>query len=82
MPWNQETKLGYFTEIFHSIVATTYYLLCNGVFLLTFIGLCLHHQAFYQMFQHTLRKTDDPDKRQMNTKFLRRLVTFHISIKK
>lgn len=79
MPWNQQTKLGYFAEMCHSIVVTIYYFLFNGVFLLTFIGLCLHHQAFYQMFQHRLRTHDDPD--QNNAEILRHLVCFHISVK-
>lgn len=81
MPWNQQTKIGYFAEICHSIVVTVYYFLCNGVFLLTFIGLCLHHEAFYEIFQHTLRKSDDPDHRRNDTEFIRRLVSFHISVK-
>lgn len=77
MPWNQETKIGYFAEIIHSIVVTVYYFLCNGAFLLTFIGLCLHNQAFYQIFKYTLRH-HNLDNRESDANFIRHLVSFHI----
>lgn len=81
LPWDQETPLGYFGEICISMICIEAYLLDNGALVLLFISMCLHHQAFYKMFQHSLLKLNRPDKNRNDKKHICNLIRFHISVK-
>ena len=81
MPWNQETPLGYFFEICISLICMESYLIDNGAFLLLFISICLHHWAFYKMFQKSLKALDRHDNIRKTKEHIHHLVEFYILIK-
>lgn len=83
LPWNQSTALGYVGELCHSLPIGTDFFSVIGTFLLLFISMSQHHQAFYNMFKHTVDKLKQPDgKVRCDAKFLRDLIRFYISVKK
>lgn len=69
-----------------AVLVAEAYLIVNGVFLLLFISMCLQHQAFYGMVQHSLNEFDHhshhSDGGRANKEFLCKLIRFHIMIKK
>lgn len=80
LPWNTNTLIGYAGEIVFHLITGALYLHLNGVIMLLFIALCLHHRAFYQMFCQKLQKFDE--KHNSNPKqFLCELIEFHILVK-
>lgn len=81
MPWNQKTPLGYFFEIVASVFAGGSYFITTGALLVMFISICLHHQAFYQMFVHALDELDHLAKGPNVEKHLCELIRFHTSIR-
>ncbi|XP_055296841.1 odorant receptor 22a-like [Sitodiplosis mosellana] len=81
LPWDQSTLLGYFGEIIFIIISLEFYLVYNGVILLSFVSICLHHQAFNKMLRHSLRKLERPAENRNDREFLCKLIDFHNSIK-
>lgn len=81
LPWNQLTPLGYSAEILYDIIVGEAYLLTNGKLLLFLMSMCIQHQAFSQMFQHTLQKLDHNENSCNDNKILCELVRLHSSIK-
>lgn len=79
LPWNQSTPMGYVGELCFSIWVGFGYFFANGAFLLLFISMCLHHQAFYGMFRHLVEKLKRPKKNRCDAQFLCDLVRFYIS---
>lgn len=77
LPWNQTTILGYFGEICFTVIASETYLIVTGVFLILFISICNHHQAFYDIFKQSINECNRHDE-----KFIRGLIQFHISTKR
>lgn len=75
--WNQKTPIGYLYEICVLNMIAMAYLFCNASFLLLFISMSLHHNAFYHMFGHTISKLGKGDNRTV----LLELIKFHSSIK-
>lgn len=82
LPWDQQTSLGYFGETCYFVVVSLTYLTINGTFMLLFISMCLHDYAFYQMFQHFIRKWHESDANRNGAAFLCKLIRFHVSVKK
>lgn len=76
LPWNQTTPAGYFAEMCVSILFSYVYLILTGIPLLLFISMCIHHQAFLEMFKHWIGKSV-----QCDAKLLCDLIRFHISAK-
>lgn len=76
LPWNQTTYLGYFAELLLLIPLAYGYMIINGTFLLLFISICMHHQAFHKMFKQSTNRTDKCD-----SKFLCDLMRFHVLAK-
>lgn len=64
-------------ESLYAVLQT--YLLINGTVLLLFISIYYYTEAFYKMFQHSVRR--GPHKNLDDKEFLRKLVQFHILIK-
>lgn len=84
LPWDRETPLGYFGEIWFGTVSGQPYFLLNGVILLLFISMCLHHRAFFAIFQHNLRDLDKANRKRdiKATKyFICELIRFHSMVK-
>lgn len=54
----------------------------NGVVSMTFVSMCFHHQAFYEMFQHTLNELNFIDENRDDKEFLSKIVKFQIQIRK
>lgn len=81
LPWNQSTFLGYFVEIFGGILYSEGYYLQNGVLLLLFLSICIHHQAFYKMFQYLTVELNHDDGNRCVQKHMGKLVRFHVSAK-
>lgn len=57
------------------------YLISNGATLLLFISLCLHHRAFYKMFQRIAIKLDRPNGDHNIREILCEIIQFHSSAK-
>lgn len=57
------------------------YLLVNGIVLALFISLCVHHEAFFDIFNHLVSECDYRDVNRRNESFLCNLVRFHVTIK-
>lgn len=81
LPWNQQAVIGYALEIFFDIIVAETYLTVNGVFLLLFISMCFHHQAFHRMFRHSLIKFEGSDEQRIDKKQLCNLINFHLETK-
>lgn len=58
------------------------YYLAAGAFILFFLSICFHHQAFYQMFKQSVRQLDRPNKKLNIRKNLIELAKFHVCVKK
>lgn len=64
---------------------TTGFMLVNGTFLLLFIAICMHHQAFLKVFQQAIAKSNEAigaGKSECSAKILCKLVQFHLSVKR
>lgn len=81
MPWNQKTPLGYLGELCVSIAAAGSYFIVSGTLLTLFISMCLHHNAFYEMFVHSVRALDHMNSVRNEKMHLCELIRFHTSIK-
>lgn len=77
LPWNQHTLIGYFGETFATLLIGEAYGIANGSLLLLFVSLCMHHQAFYQMFQYSTSKLESRNAQEQ----LCKLIRFHSSVK-
>lgn len=78
---DQDTFAGYIAEIVYCCFGGEAYILSNGVILLLFVSICLHHKAFYQMFKHAAIKFDEPDKNRNDHEYICDLIRFHVKIK-
>lgn len=87
LPWDQSTIIGYLGEQILINIMCFVYSVINGVHLLLFISICLHHRTFYEIIESWIDKWNngngngnpcDRDAR----KFLHSLIRFHISSKK
>lgn len=58
------------------------YYLAAGAFILFFLSICFHHQAFYQIFKQSVRQLDRPSKKLNSKKNLIELAKFHVLVKK
>ncbi|XP_031632738.1 odorant receptor 67a-like [Contarinia nasturtii] len=81
LPWNQTTPLGYCGQLSVTLLYFISYFTLNGAFFLIFISMCFHHEAFYEMFQHKLRKLNHPDENGNKKKLLCKIIQFQISIR-
>lgn len=82
LPWDQTTLVGYVKELGFLIATGFGFFSCYAAFLLLFISICQHHQAFYKMIKHSVNKLKRSDQNRCGPKFLRDLMRFHISIKR
>lgn len=78
LPWDQETLIGYIGMICCYLIAAGVYLIISAAFFILFISLCLHQQAFYEIFRHKLAKFE---KKQNDKKLLFEVIEFHNSVK-
>lgn len=81
VPWNQSTPVGYVEEMCFSIPISFGYFFVSGTFSLLFISICVHHQAFYEMFKLSVNKLKRSNVRRCDAKFLRDSIRFHILVK-
>lgn len=81
MPWSQHTISGYIYEIIFDIVGGNVYLI-SGSFILFFVSVCQYQEAFYQMFQHSLRTLDPRNKSQDMKETLCHLIRFHVTVRR
>lgn len=82
LPWNCKTPIGYIGEIIFHVVTGQIFLFVTGIVILLFIAMCLHHQAFYQMYCHSLQKFECIITKQNHKKHLCELIRFHVSAKR
>lgn len=61
MPWDRSYYLGYLGEICYVLCGGVTYILSTGALLLSFISLCLHHRAFFRIFQYFINRMNDPN---------------------
>lgn len=81
LPWNQQTLIGYFGEICFDILTGEAFL-TSGSFILFFISLCLHHQAFFDVFENLANRLGQPNIKQNDKLILCKVIRFHILVKK
>lgn len=81
LPWNQQTPIGYIAETCLSMMICEAYLFVNGSIFQLFIAFCLHHRAFYQIFQYNLFKLERIQDDGKVKEQLCKLIRFHIEIK-
>lgn len=76
LPWDQSSYVGYFGEIFFTILFAYGYLILHGVSLILFISMCLHHRAFSEIFKRLIDAA-----RQCDENSLHDLIGFHLTAK-
>lgn len=81
MPWDYRTPLGYTGEILFGILLSEAYLIGNGSILMLFVCICLHHKAFYRMFEHSVRKIDHIHRELDVRNQLCEIIRFYVSAK-
>lgn len=81
-PFDTSKLYGYFLEmVFELYGAVLTYLLINQAPVFLLIGICLHHKAFYQIFQYWVTEFDIAEnKPHVHTKMCE-LIKFHTMIK-
>lgn len=82
MPWNQSTFLGYIAEQNLMCFFGGTYMVGDGVVLLLFVSICMHHQAFYEMFEFSINEWNQLDANPNDDQFILDQIRFHISVKK
>lgn len=78
LPWDQTTLLGYFFEMNIAVIGSAAYIITSGVFFILFASICLHHRAFYHIFEHFIFKIEQKPNQKEH---FCRLIQFHISTK-
>lgn len=83
LPLDQSTVKGYLVETVHMLIAGDVYFVMNGVTLVLFISICIHHGAFYKIFNRLIDEWNfcDANHHLVDTMFIRNLVRFHVSVK-
>lgn len=82
LPWNQTTFGGYSAEMCVSVLFALGYQIPLGTILLFFISICVHHHAFYVIFENSIKKWNRRrEKSLLDRKFICDLIRFHISVK-
>lgn len=79
LPWNQETLVGYFGEIFYDTLTTEAGLFVYGSITVIFIFMCLHDQAFYEMIESAVKIFGHTEEGEIPSQSLCKLIRFHIS---
>lgn len=82
MSWDYHTPSGYAGGILFGIMQSEAYLLGNGSILMLFVCICLHHKAFFRMFEHTVKQLDETFQERDPTIQLCEIIKLHISIKR
>lgn len=80
-PWNENTIYGYTATIFTHTAFGETYLISNGSTLLLFVSICWYHRAFFERFQYSIRKLDQPNKLSKTKDILCDVVCFHNTVK-
>lgn len=81
LPWDQQNAIGYFCKMVFDFLVGETYLIVNGGVLLLFVSISMHHRAFYNIFEHSLRQLGDPNRSRNDVELLRHLINFHILVK-
>lgn len=66
--------------LFNLVVPQTY-LFVNGIVLALFISVCVHHRAFFDIFNHLVSKWDFHNADRCDENFLCNLIRYHVTIK-
>lgn len=85
LPWDQSTVIGYFGEQILINAICFVYSVINGVLLLLFISICLHHRTFYEIIRSWIDKWNNGNGNRCDLdsrKLLCDLIRFHMSSKK
>lgn len=72
--WDQTTPFGYFALTSLSTLFAASYSIINGVVVLTFVSLCLHHRAIYEIFRGLVNRLNS--KNDNNKEALAKLSSF------
>lgn len=81
MPWDHTTPLGYTGEILFGALLSEAYLIGNGSILMLFVCMCLHHKAFFKMFEQMVHKLDLVDRGLEAKNRLCEIIQFYVSAK-
>lgn len=83
LPWDQTTPVGYGSELILDLPIGFSCMVVNGVFLLLFVSICQHHQAFYKMFKYSINNSKRSDgANRCDAKFICDLIDFYNSVEK
>ena len=81
LPWNQTTLLGYFGESTFMMFSGETFVYANGIMMLIFISICIHHLAFYEMLKYSIEKWNRLKKNQNDERFICNQIHFHNTVK-
>lgn len=82
LPWNQNTLLGYFAEIFYVFLNCQTYMFANGTVLIFFLSQCYYLRTFYKMFDYMVTRFNFLHRNHhYDKKYLCDLVYFHFTIR-
>lgn len=56
LPWDRFTLIGYFYALIFDLIVSYSYLFVSSLLTIIFISVCLFHPAFYETFEHSIRK--------------------------
>lgn len=82
LPWDQTTPLGYFGEIWFTIINEQVFWIASSQVLLLFIFLCANNFAFSEMFAGFVDEFDQAKKKQMKYEAIRKIVDFNNDVKR
>lgn len=80
LPWNQLTFMGYLAEAFYTFMVGEMYLLASS-YILLFVSMCQHLDAFNQMFRHFVNELNQNRANLNDKRLLCQVIRFHIEIK-
>lgn len=79
MPWNQRTFVGFLAEVAVIFAFSVAILINYGVFILLFVSICIHHQAFYKMFKHLAQNLGSRNAGNSSKELLSRIIRLHVT---
>lgn len=82
LPWDQTTPIGYFAELGFSILNMEIYWIVGCQVLLLFVFLCKNNFIFSAMFVSFLDEFDQTREIQKKCDLIRKIIGFHMNIKR
>lgn len=82
LPWDCQNPIGYLGEIVFLTVCGGSYLHPNGAIQVFFISMCLHHYAFFEMFEYSVSELNSCREKREYMDQLCKIIRFYVMTKK